>query len=399
MFLMLFKMCMGYLVTSSILLLSPEGAATCDGPFIDPAHLIVRYGEPAGAVCTALDPTVSLLGWESPVGANTRDGRGVLVWKIASLTNWTLSRGIKCFSNSDAKQCKSNLSITIYKHPTIVSIRALSDVNVFFERQLVQLECVVQDVAPFSHLKVKWFKGQEELTLPTNITVEGNESENVTVTQKLELTAGREDHGAQYRCEAELEIEGLQPHPIRTSQPLGISVFFAPMIKCPSKVEVRQNETLPNCTAEGNPLPEITWFKGHQHVDARLALSKTDGGRYTVTARNILGDVNQTVDVEIWYGPIIMCPPELKVKENEILNGCTVEGNPTPEVTWHRSGQKLDPISALGNMDGGNYTLFAESKYASVRHTVEVVIISKGSNMSLSVGVLLVLLLSLSFHR
>lgn len=90
------------------------GATTCDGPFIDPAHLVVRYGEPAGAVCTAVDPTVSLLGWESPVGANTRDGRGFLVWKIASLTDWTLGRGIKCFSSSDAKQCENNLSITIY---------------------------------------------------------------------------------------------------------------------------------------------------------------------------------------------------------------------------------------------------------------------------------------------
>ena len=78
-------------------------------------------------------------------------------------------------------------------------------------------------------------------------------------------------------------------------------------------------------------------------------------------------------------GPMITCPQTLEVRENEALNGCTVEGNPPPELTWYQGDVKVDRISKLGKMDGGQYTLFAESKpFSSVHHSVEVVIISKG---------------------
>lgn len=119
-----------------------------------------------------------------------------------------------------------NLSLCLLSEPPArVSIRLLSNVSEFVEGQPFQLECLVQDVAPVSHLKVTWFKGQHKLTLSANVeNVEGKTSENVTVTERMELTAGREDHGAQYRCEAELEIEGLQPHPVKSSNSLGISV-------------------------------------------------------------------------------------------------------------------------------------------------------------------------------
>lgn len=105
-----------------------------------------------------------------------------------------------------------------------MSIRVLSDVSEFVEGQSVQLECLAQDVAPVSHLKVTWFKGQDQLTLSKDVTVVGEERESVTARARLELTVGREDHGAQYRCEAELDIEGLQPHPVKSSDSLGISV-------------------------------------------------------------------------------------------------------------------------------------------------------------------------------
>ena len=81
---------------------------------------------------------------------------------------------------------------------------------------------------------------------------------------------------------------------------LFLSSAVLPVINCPSEVQVRENERLPNCTAEGNPSPEFTWFKGHQQVDPQSTLSRVDGGRYTVTARNSMGIVNETVDVEIW---------------------------------------------------------------------------------------------------
>lgn len=111
--------------------------------------------------------------------------------------------------------------------PDRVSIHAVGDVDNLAEGQPLQLECVAENIAPASHVKVTWFKGQEQLRgIPsTDFTVDGDPNENVTVTHTLHLTASREDHGAQYRCEAELELAGLQPHAVKSSQPLGISVF------------------------------------------------------------------------------------------------------------------------------------------------------------------------------
>ncbi|XP_062381398.1 peroxidasin-like [Sardina pilchardus] len=485
-----FKMCVyGCFITSSVLLLllmASVCSQACNGPFIHPPRLLVRYGDPAQANCTTDEP--SMMGWETPVGATSGEGVAHLVWTVANLTEWGL-KGIQCFTVSDTKgQCLGDLNITIYKPPTRVSIDVVNDAGGIVEGHRVYLECVIEDVAPRDHVKVTWFKGQELLShaLISNTTVHGDVGTNVTLVESLELTASRGDHGAQYRCEAELELEGLQPHPVKSSQPVGISVLFAPEIKCPSKVQRRENERLPNCTAEGNPSAEVTWFKGHQQVDSQsalsredgglytvkaknsfgdanqtvdvdilygptitcpspgykaqvkendrlpectasgnpfpeviwskgamaqvdpqLALSRTQGGQYTVTARNSVATVNQTLDIEILYGPAIVCPPKLEVRENEALSGCLVEGNPRPEVTWYKGdhksnpqSRKFDPMSKLGKKDGGSYTLIAESKpYASVHGTVEVVVISKGNIISMSAGcVLLVMLFSQIFH-
>ncbi|KAG5263770.1 hypothetical protein AALO_G00268370 [Alosa alosa] len=476
----------GCFLTSSVLLLSLMASVcsqTCNGPFIHPPHLLVRYGDSAQANCTTTDNAVNMIGWETPVGAAS-EGGAHLLWTVASVTEWALTDGIQCYTVSDTQgQCLHHLNITIYKPPARVSIHVVNDVGEFVEGQLVQLQCVIEDVAPYDHLSVTWFKGQQQLSHApiSNTTVHGDRSENVTVTQTLQLTASREEHGAQYRCEAELQLEGLQTHLVKSSAPLWIYVLFAPVINCSSKVQLLEHERLPNCTAEGNPSAKVTWFKGHQQVDPQSALRRKDGGQYTVMAKNSLGDSNQTVDIEIlfapeiscsmkaqvkendilpkctangnpppevtWskghsvdpllplsraqggrytvtarngvgavnqtlnieilYGPVITCPPKLEVRENEALSGCVVDGNPPPEVTWYKGNHKsnpvsrqFDPMSKLGKMDGGSYTLFAESKpYASVHSTVDVVIISKGNIISMSGGcVLLVVLFSQIFH-
>ena len=83
-------------------------------PVIDPPSLVVKYGEPATANCSA-QSNATIIGWETTVGAKTEENTQQLVWSVPSVTEWALERGIKCFTTSDEDgQCETDLPITIY---------------------------------------------------------------------------------------------------------------------------------------------------------------------------------------------------------------------------------------------------------------------------------------------
>lgn len=80
-----------------------------------PPSLVVRYGDPASASCSAcktdcLDKVFDL---EKAVGTTTKNGTNIL-WEIGSLTEWDTS--LMCFYNdNDGNQCFTNLPITLYR--------------------------------------------------------------------------------------------------------------------------------------------------------------------------------------------------------------------------------------------------------------------------------------------
>ncbi len=92
------------------------------------------------------------------------------------------------------------------------------------EGEQYELQCDVHNVAPVQNLTVKWYKGQTLLnqTIFTD-TIETPVNETVT----LLIRPDRDDDGAQYRCEAELNLgeEGPHPHPTNSSNPLSITVY------------------------------------------------------------------------------------------------------------------------------------------------------------------------------
>lgn len=91
------------------------------------------------------------------------------------------------------------------------------------EGQQYELQCDVHNVAPVQYLTVKWYKGQT-LLHQTTFTDTIKTPENKTVT--LLIRPDRADDGAQYWCEAELDLgaEGPQPHPTISAKPLSIAV-------------------------------------------------------------------------------------------------------------------------------------------------------------------------------
>lgn len=85
------------------------------------------------------------------------------------------------------------------------------------------LQCYIQNVAPVLYLKVMWYSQQ---FLMTNHSFDETAIKPVNKTVNLLIQPSRNDDGAEYWCEAKLELrqEGLQPHLRKKSERLSIAV-------------------------------------------------------------------------------------------------------------------------------------------------------------------------------
>lgn len=367
----------GFFVTWSLLLLSLTATVvgSCSDPSINPAHLVVEYGGVAEANCSSVGEP-SMVGWI--IGGVQKDDmkQSHNTLEVKSFMDWNMGK-IQCFVLSDVGgHCSTDLNITMYKIPDAVAITSESTASLT-EGESVELTCVITNVAPLSNLQVNWFRGQEPIspTVTANSTNDRVPSQIKTFTQSINVTASRNHPQALYFCEAELKLEGLQSHPKMRSKDFAVLTNYAPVVQCTeTKVKIQENSTLPKCTVDGYPLPNISWFKDRIRVNKDSPLGRADGGRYTILVSNSMGIVNDTVDVEILYGPELNCPARAQVKENQHLPNCTALGNPLPQLNWIK-GHPVDPQKPLSRRQSGEYIIIAKSGLGSVARTIDIQIL------------------------
>ncbi|KAJ7992535.1 hypothetical protein DPEC_G00279690 [Dallia pectoralis] len=168
-------------------------------------EVVVHHADPLVINCTALfnrrlgdacvitDEDTSLF-----VGNMTN-----VDWDIQAYCNITMNESL----------LRKNVTITVYKTPDSVSISPLNHSGPMVEGTEYHLLCDIKNVAPLQNLVVKWYKGNESILNVTysdlSIKTPGDVFPNLTITPS------RDDDGAQYRCEAELDLgpEGPQPPP------------------------------------------------------------------------------------------------------------------------------------------------------------------------------------------
>ncbi|KAI8520504.1 hypothetical protein Bbelb_002580 [Branchiostoma belcheri] len=177
------------------------------------------------------------------------------------------------------------------------------------------------------------------------------------------------DNGINMTCVADQGLPSLVM-PQRTS--ITMNVLYPPKVYVPqSYFRVREGEPVNlTCTAEGNPVPVVTWKRGHS--DIIKAVSRSDVGTYQCKADNGIppSDVG-SIRLDILYPPSIQKTFDEKVNvlydsEDEFFLECKADGNPTPRVRWRRKNTDLyfnNPLrfSRLDYQTEGTYECVADS--------------------------------------
>ncbi|XP_069051875.1 intercellular adhesion molecule 5-like isoform X2 [Lepisosteus oculatus] len=376
------RLCDPWIICALGLLCIPHLGAVPECPLeISPQRAVVRYGDPVTANCTTTQ-TARGIGWEAPVGATgMKTGVQSVTWNVSSLTDWTVEPTCYGDFNTEPRECRKNLNISLYKSPDSVSLSSDGPVDQMVEGRQYQLQCAVQNIAPVQYLTVNWYRGQ---TLIHSQTFSHNTTRTpVNVSVRHLFTADRADNGQQFTCEAELNLgpEGPQPPPATRAKPLKVTVLYRPVITCPPSATVKEGQILVSsdlCTAVGNPPPDTQWLIEGQEIEPNDPLSRRDIGQFTFEAENEYGKVTQNVIITVEYGPEIKgCPTSIAVKEGQSLKSsvpCTAVGNPPPDTQWLIEGQEIEPDEPLSRRDIGQFTLEAENKYGKVTQNVNITV-------------------------
>lgn len=143
-------------------------------------------------------------------------------WKIFLLSDVQEDSNPICFSNCDGNQLVASMSIIVYSFPEQVDLAPLPPWQPVGEN--LTLNCQVVGGEPRALLTIVLLQGEEELSRqPAGETPE--------VTATTTLLAGREHHGANFSCRAELD---LRPHGLglleNSSAPRQLQTFVLPEI-------------------------------------------------------------------------------------------------------------------------------------------------------------------------
>lgn len=279
---------------------------------ITPDTMVISYRDKAKNVtCTptsTISTNVKKIHWKGIGKTNST------VWRVNTNTDW--DRTPVCAATFEGLEpCEKPLNFILYKTPDSASIRPVNNTNLV-EGETYQLQCDIINVAPARKLTVRWYLGNETIEPPfkESLRVTGCQPENntdcmnhrtpVTVSSTISVILNRKHNGAEFRCEAELDLRPEGPQlPYLKSSPFNITVYYKPVInntKLPKAIPVFSGypERLV-CEADGHPPPKIQWLYSSDKLPrvSGGVLNVSEPGFYICNASNEVGSVSHEVEV------------------------------------------------------------------------------------------------------
>ncbi|XP_061842088.1 hemicentin-1 [Nerophis lumbriciformis] len=222
-------------------------------------------------------------------------------------------------------------------------------------------------------------------------------SYRILPTGVLEITAALPSHAGRYTCSARNPAGVAHKH-------ISLTVHEPPEIR-PMTEEVQvvlHHGTILHCEVQGFPRPSITWQRegvpiaaGHRLAvlsNGSLKFSRVtlgDAGTYQCLAKNEAGVAVGRTKLVLQVPPVLSVP---HVEYTAVLGqpaslDCIADGQPQPEVTWHKDRRSIVD-SALTHMyangtlvitstqrsDAGLYTCTAKNLAGRTSHDMRLVI-------------------------
>lgn len=348
----------------------------------------LSHGETASLVCRAKGQPSPIITWLSPnnhiitLPASdkyqlTTDGT-LQIHKVQRLD----SGNYTCLAKNTAGTDKKVVSVEVVTSaPIINGIKSpVTRAEETAEKdQQVLLHCKAEGTP---HPQVMWIM-PENVVLPTpyygsRIMVHRNgtlDIRNVRKSDSVELLCIARNEAGEARLQVQLHVTEHVEKPKLKS-------LATETVQITSGVSV-----ILNCSMQGNPQPEITWFLPNgttitsgtsifrfNHLpDGALIIrepSVSETGIYQCVGRNSAGSVERTVSLESSQKPVITSKYSSLVSiingENLQLN-CLSSGNPIPKLTWTLpSGEILTRPLRMGRyviFDNGTLTVEHASVY------------------------------------
>ncbi|XP_071389542.1 hemicentin-1 [Centroberyx affinis] len=279
---------------------------------ITPDRMVVQYQREDLATCTptsTISSNVKEIYWQLPQGVINGTQ-----WFDRSHEDWD-PRPVCTATFEGIGTCQKHLDFTMYKTPDSVSVQSVNHTGPMVAGTEYQVQCDIISVAPVQNLTVRWYQGNETikskagtLRVTSCPPQKKTDCDNnvirtpVDVSSTISVTLGRNQHAADFRCEARLDLGPQSPSSMSSSS-LNITVYYKPVIngtKLPTTIPVFRGypEELV-CEAEGHPPPRIQWLYSSEKV-VRVSggtLIVSEAGSYTCNATNDVASSFLVVEV------------------------------------------------------------------------------------------------------
>uniref|UniRef100_A0A3Q3G844 Ig-like domain-containing protein n=1 Tax=Labrus bergylta TaxID=56723 RepID=A0A3Q3G844_9LABR len=175
---------------------------------LDPPVVVGELGETVGVNCSSVNDNHYGMYWRTRNTDSELEEENSFIAESLQLSDWNTAAECKIKLN-ETYECSKELEIIMYKNPD-VSLYPTKYLIDLVEGTPFELQCDIIEVAPVQKLTVRWYKGKQ--IIKTN-TFSNTTKRPVEESSILMVNISRGDHGAQFRCEAQLDFG---PHGVQT---------------------------------------------------------------------------------------------------------------------------------------------------------------------------------------